>query len=70
MGFEKRILNEIEPLLVVGNHVEFCNGTLFLENVSGETGKRIYNRLVQILGKDSFRFNIYNRIDGFAVDFV
>ena len=70
MGFEKRILNEIDPLLDSDTHVEFYNGTLFLENVSGETGKRVYNRLVKRLGKDSFRFNIYNRIDGFAVDFV
>ena len=70
MGFEKRILNEIEPLLEVGNHVEFCNGTLFLENVSGEVGKQVYNRLVKRLGKDSFRFNIYNPVNGFVIDFV
>lgn len=68
MGFEKRILNEIEPLLEVDTHVEFYNGTLFLENVSGETGKRVYNRLVKRLGKDSIEFNTYR--DGFVIDFV
>jgi hypothetical protein len=68
MGFEKRILNEIDPLLDSDTHVEFYNGTLFLENVSGETGKRIYNRLVKRLGKENIIFSTIG--DGFAVDFV
>jgi hypothetical protein len=68
MGFEKRILNEIDPLLDSDTHVEFYNGTLFLENVSGETGKRIYNRLVKRLGKEKVIFSTIG--DGFAVDFV
>ncbi len=68
MGFEKRILNEIDPLLDSDAHVEFYNGTLFLENVSGETGKRIYNRLVKRLGKENIIFSTIG--DGFAVDFV
>jgi len=68
MGFEKRILNEIDPLLDSDTHAEFYNGTLFLENVSGETGKRIYNRLVKRLGKEKVIFSTIG--DGFAVDFV
>lgn len=68
MGFEKRILNEIDPLLDSDTHVEFYNGTLFLENVSGETGKRIYNRLVKRLGKENIVFSTIG--NGFAVDFV
>ena len=68
MGFEKRILNEIDPLLDSDTHVEFYNGTLFLENVSGETGKKIYNRLVKRLGKEKVIFSTIG--DGFAVDFV
>jgi hypothetical protein len=68
MGFEKRILDDISPILETGDHVEFYNGTLFLENVSGETGKRIYNRLVKRLGKENIIFSTIG--DGFAVDFV
>ena len=68
MGFEKRILDDISPILETGDHAEFYNGTLFLENVSGEVGKRIYNRLVKRLGKDSIEFNTYR--DGFVIDFV
>jgi hypothetical protein len=68
MGFEKRILDDISPILETGDHVEFYNGTLFLENVSGETGKRVYNRLVKRLGKENIIFSTIG--DGFAVDFV
>jgi hypothetical protein len=68
MGFEKRILDDISPILETGDHAEFYNGTLFLENVSGETGKRIYNRLVKRLGKENIIFSTIG--DGFAVDFV
>jgi len=68
MGFEKRILNDISPILETGDHAEFYNGTLFLENVSGETGKRVYNRLVKRLGKENIIFSTIG--DGFAVDFV
>ena len=68
MSFEKRILNDISPILETGDHAEFYNGTLFLENVSGETGKRIYNRLVKRLGKENIIFSTIG--DGFAVDFV
>ena len=68
MGFEKRILDDISPILETGDHAEFYNGTLFLENVSGEVGKRIYNRLVKRLGKENIIFSTIG--DGFAVDFV
>jgi hypothetical protein len=68
MGFEKRILNTISPVLENGNHAEFYNGTLFLEDVSDEVGKRVFNRLVKSLGEDSFQFNIYR--NGFVIDFV
>jgi hypothetical protein len=68
MGFEKRILDDISPILETGDHAEFYNGTLFLENVSGETGKRVYNRLVKRLGKENIIFSTIG--DGFAVDFV
>ena len=67
MGFEKRILNEIEPLLEVDTHAEFYNGTLFLENVSGEVGKQVFNRLVKSLGKENIIFSTIG--DGFAIDF-
>ena len=68
MSFEKRILNNISPILETGDHAEFYNDTLLLENVSGETGKRVYNRLVKRLGKENIIFSTIG--DGFAVDFV
>ena len=67
MGFEKKILDTISPVLETGDHAEFYNGTLFLENVSDKTGKDIYDILVKRLGEKSFGFNIYQ--NGFVIDF-
>jgi hypothetical protein len=66
MGFEKQVLNQVEPFLDTGSLAYFENGTLFLEDVSDSSGKDIFSvlgRLYQV------EFNIYNAINGFVVDF-
>ncbi len=67
MGFEKQVLNQVKPLLKNGEVAYFENGTLFLENVSDESGEVI---LKALNGRYDIQVNIYGPIDGFVVDFV
>ena len=69
MEFEQSVLEMVRPFLNSGT-AEFYNGTLFLENVSGENGRFIYDLLLDEFGADNFRFNIYNPVNGFVVDFI
>jgi hypothetical protein len=69
MSFEKRVLNLIEPAMTEG-HAEFENGTLFIEDVSGDIGRKVFHILSKEFGVGKVNVNIYNPVNGFVFDFV
>lgn len=69
MGFEKRVLEVLDPVLECGDRAEFYNGTLF---VTVDYEDTMYD-VVEALGKEfPYQKVATNRIElnTYAVDFV
>jgi hypothetical protein len=72
MSFEKRVLSIVSKVfdkepVINSRSAYFEYGTLFLEDVSNDTGKKIIKTLEKTY---KINYNIYNPINGFVIDFI
>ncbi len=69
MSFETMIIDKISPMLATGS-AEFDNGSLFLENVSEDIGRKVFHVLADTMGLGKVNVSVYTQINGFTYDFV
>jgi hypothetical protein len=69
MGFETRVLQEIEPLLEDGGAAEFTNGTLFVSGIDSATAHALRD-LVEISFMLDVQISAFKGARDWAFDFL
>lgn len=69
MGFETRVLQEIQPLLQAGGEAEFSNGTLFVRGIDATTALAV-RELIELAFTVSVEVAGFRGAREWAFDFV